>query len=92
MEQNSSWRMPGFNAETSLGTFARGFRGEWSAWRPTPALQPAACDQECLAVCDDRADDCDLWCVVEERTPVAKKRCQNQCERDRRACARRCGC
>jgi hypothetical protein len=84
--ENSSLRMPGFTAEVSLGRFARGFRGQWSAWRPAPALQPAACDQECLAGCDS----CD-WCW-ELPTAAGRAWCHSHCHEEERACARDCGC
>jgi hypothetical protein len=79
--------LPGFTADASLGKFARGFRGQWSAWRPAPALQPAACDPECAASCDDACEYC--W---ELPSGAARAWCRLHCREEIRACRRGCGC
>ena len=78
--------LPGFTADASLGKFARGFRGQWGAWRPAPALQPAACDPECASSCD-QCQSC--W---EPPTPAARAACRLHCRQAERACRRDCGC
>ena len=79
-------RMPGFDAERSLGGSSYPFRSTWSTRRTAVVVEPAlVCDPDCLDDCAMDCSDCD-----DLPNAASRVRCRAFCVRQNAGCRRKC--